>query len=149
MDILKVIGISVLAVLVFTTMFAPIFLAMKGEIFYPKKFKLSDLDIKYIKYFAKVRMISGEYESIDYENYKNQSTNGNDYIIDNKVSYSKYNIETVEILGYGIASLDKYTYYIKTDEKGNILYLANRNAKLIPLLETVEYDVKDNMAIRR
>ncbi|WP_239740333.1 hypothetical protein [Mammaliicoccus sp. P-M59] len=149
MDILKVIGMSVLAVSVLTTMFAPIFLVMTGEIFYPKKFKLSDLDIKYIKYFAKVRMISGEYESIDYENYKNQSTNGNDYIIDNKVSYSKYNIETVEIVGYGKASLDKYTYYIKTDEKGNILYLANRNAKLIPLLETVEYNVKDNMAIRR
>lgn len=149
MDILKVIGISVLAVLVFTTMFAPIFLAMSGEIFYPKKFKLSDLDINYIKYFAKVRMISGEYEYINYENYKNQSTNGNDYIIDNKVSYSKYNIETVEIVGYGKASLDKYTYDIKTDIKGNILNLANRNAKLIPLLETVKYDVKDNMAIRR
>lgn len=143
-------GIGVfMLVCAFVVIISPIFLAMTGEIFYPKKFKLSDLDIKYIKYFAKVRMISGEYESIDYENYKNQSTNGNDYIIDNKVSYSKYNIETVEILGYGIASLDKYTYYIKTDEKGNILYLANRNAKLIPLLETVEYDVKDNMAIRR
>lgn len=149
MDILKVIGISVLAVLVFTTMFAPIFLAMSGEIFYPKKFKLSDLDINYIKYFAKVRMISGEYEYINYENYKNQSTNSNDYIIDNKVSYSKYNIETVEIVGYGKASLDKYTYDIKTDRKGNILNLANRNAKLIPMLETVKYDVKDNMALRR
>lgn len=142
------IGVFML-VCAFVVILFPAFIAMFGEIFYPKKFKLSDLDIKYIKYFAKVRMISGEYESIDYENYKNQSTNGNDYIIDNKVSYSKYNIETVEIVGYGKASLDKYTYYIKTDEKGNILYLANRNAKLMPLLETVEYNVKDNMAIRR
>lgn len=143
-----IIGLFIL-VCVFVVISSPIFLTMSGEIFYPKKFKLSDLDIKYIKYFAKVRMISGEYESIDYENYKNQATNGNDYIIDNKVSYSKYNIETVEIVGYGKASLDRYTYYIKTDEKGNILYLANRNAKLIPLLETVEYDVKNGMALRR
>lgn len=143
-------GIGVfMLVCAFVVISSPIFLAMSGEIFYPKKFKLSDLDIKYIKYCAKVRMISGEYESIDYENYKSQCTNGNDYIIDNKVSYSKYNIETVEIVGYGIASLDKYTYYIKTDEKGNIINLTNRNAKLIPLLETVNYDVKDNMAIRR
>lgn len=139
------IGVFML-VCVFVVIISPIFLTMAGDKFYPKKFKLSDLDIKYIKYFAKVRMISGEYESIDYENYKNQATNGNDYIIDNKVSYSKYNIETVEIVGYGVASLDKYTYYIKTDEKGNILYLANRNAKLIPLLETVEYDVKSDLA---
>lgn len=142
------IGLFIL-VCVFVVISSPIFLTMSGEIFYPKKFKLSDLDIKYIKYFAKVRMISGEYESIDYENYKNQATNGNDYIIDDNVSYSKYNIETVEIVGYGVASLDKYTYYIKTDEKGNILYLANRNAKLIPLLETVEYDVKNGLALRR
>lgn len=143
-----IIGLFIL-VCVFVVISSPIFLTMSGDIFYPKKFKLSDLDIKYIKYFAKVRMISGEYESIDYENYKNQATNGNDYILDNKVSYSKYNIETVEIVGYGVASLDKYTYYIKTDEKGNILYLANRNAKLIPLLETVEYDVKNGLALRR
>lgn len=142
------IGVFML-VCAFVVIISPIFFTMFGDVFYPKKFKLSDLDIKYIKYFAKVRMISGEYESIDYENYKNQSTNGNDYIIDNKVSYSKYNIETVEIVGYGKASLDKYTYDIKTDRKGNILNLANRNAKLIPLLETVKYDVKDNMAIRR
>ncbi|WP_204256723.1 hypothetical protein [Mammaliicoccus sciuri] len=133
----------------FVVISSPIFFTMFGDIFYPMKFKLSDLNIKYIKYFAKVRMISGEYEYISYENYKNQSTNGNDYLIDNKVSYSKYNIETVEIVGYGRASLDKYTYDIKTDRKGNILNLANRNAKLIPFLETVKYDVKDGLALRR
>lgn len=142
------IGVFML-VCVFVVILFPAFIAMFGEIFYPKKFKLSDLNIKYIEYFAKVRMISGEYEHITYENYKNQSTNGNDYIIDNKVSYSKNNIETVEIVGYGKASLDKYTYDIKTDRKGNILNLANRNAKLIPLFETVKYDVKDGMAIRK
>lgn len=133
----------------FVVIISPIFFTMFGDIFYPKKFKLSDLNIKYVDYFAKVRMISGEYEYISYENYKNQSTNGNDYLIDNKVSYSKYNIETVEIVGYGKASLDKYTYNIKTDRKGNILNLANRNAKLIPFLETVKYDVKDGLALRR
>lgn len=142
------IGVFML-VCVFVVILFPVFIAMFGEIFYPKKFKLNDLNIKYIEYFAKVRMISGEHEHIYYENYKNQCTNGNDYIIDNKVSYSKNNIETVEIVGYGKASLDKYTYDIKTDRKGNILNLANRNAKLIPLLETVKYDVKDGMAIRR
>lgn len=141
-------GVFILAC-AFVVIISPIFFTMFGDVFYPKKFKLSDLNIKYVDYFAKVRMVSGEYEYISYENYKNQSTNGNDYLIDNKVSYSKYNIETVEIVGYGKASLDKYTYDIKTDRKGNILNLANRNAKLIPFLETVKYDVKDGLAIRR
>lgn len=124
-----------------------ILFAIYSEKLYPKTFKLEDLNIEFIEHYAEIRMVSGSNELISYENYKQQCNNNKEYIIDRGVSYSKYNIETVELLGLGQGTLDKHTYDFSTDMDGNIVDIANRNAKFV-LLGSVKYKVKDGIAIR-
>lgn len=111
-----------------------------------KEILLSDIQIVEEIGIARMRMASGEWESIPLEDYEEQCCNSNQYIISGGLSYSKNLIEIVDLYKSGKFVFNNHRYDFTSTLKGNIKNVQVESIGLF--LDGVNYTIKDNVAYR-
>lgn len=112
-----------------------------------KEIPLSDIQIIEEIGIARMRMASGEWESIPLEDYEEQCCNSNQYIISGGLSYSKNHIEIVDLYKDGKFVFNNHRYNFTSTLKGNIKNVQVESIGLF--LDGVNYTIKDNVAYRK
>lgn len=119
----------------------------------PKKYINSDeeiplTDIQIIEEIgiARMRMVSGKWESIPLEDYEEQCCNSNQYIISGELNYSKNHIEIVDLYKGGEFMFNNHRYNFTSTLKGNIenVWIESSDS----LISDVNYTIENNVAYR-
>ena len=143
--------IMILPLLLIGIMFIPLWAKLsardKKYIISDKEIPLSDIQIIEEIGIARMRMTSGKWESIPLEDYEQQCCNSNQYIISGGLSYSKNHIEIVDLYKGGEFMFNNHKYSFTSTLKGTIENVWIESSD--PLIDEVNYTIKDNVAYRK
>ncbi|HEY4543127.1 MAG TPA: hypothetical protein VIG40_00650 [Tissierellaceae bacterium] len=124
-----------------------LFVKRKKHINSDKEISLSDIQIIEEIGIARMRMVSGKWESIPLEDYEEQCCNSNQYIISGGISYSKNHIEIVDLYKGGEFMFNNHKYNFTSTLKGTIENIWIESDDLF--FNDVNYTIKDNIAYRK